>query len=226
MGGDPPTDESVDILHLVLAGRAARADRPDRLIGNDATRESGDARYREHGFELAGDHGMRRTGITLGQKLAHTQHWRETGGQSRHEFARYQRIILAVQGATLGVANQHVGAADIRQHRPGNFTGESAPAPRRRCPALQADAGTSQLPRHLSEIDERRKHQAGNGLVDGIRRQQCLDQGLVLAARAMHLPVASNDGGGAFLRGCPWRRGMIAALAGGGKPECEAPDSR
>ena len=135
-----------------------------------------------------------RAGFALGQLLADAQDRDQPLGERGGELARDQLVALAVQQPPLGVADDHVLAADVLQHGRGHLAGEGA----------LRSAQTSCAPRLSAESRSRRATscrytnggqttQVGRRL-GGSAGQQLLDEPRVLGARAVHLPVAGDDG--------------------------------
>ena len=81
---------------------------------------------RQHRVELARHHVLRRAGVALCQRLADAQDRRQARALRRGELRRHQRVGLAVELAPLRMPDDHVAAAELRQHRRRDFAGIGA----------------------------------------------------------------------------------------------------
>ena len=113
-------------LRLIRGGRAARADGPDRLVGDDQRADllAGDAV--EAGLDLAIEDGERGAGLAFGERLADADDRDEAGGDRRADLPVHGLVGLAEQGPPLRVADDHVLGAGLLDHRAADLTGERA----------------------------------------------------------------------------------------------------
>src|SRR5712691_9837569 len=119
--GDERADESMRALSLLRRRSPAGADRPDRLIRERRSREPRNAPCVEHGPKLALYHRFGLAPRALLKGLADAQNRRQAGPPRGHELGCDPAVILAVEAAPLGVADDHVAAAELLQHRARHF---------------------------------------------------------------------------------------------------------
>ena len=95
----------------VVRGRvAAGADRPDRLVGDDAAAPSTAGDPRERRGDLAGDLASVRAGLALVERLADADDRRHLLRQHGPHLLVHDLVGLAEQLAALGVPDDHVAA--------------------------------------------------------------------------------------------------------------------
>ena len=191
----PPADEGVHLLRLLGRRRPPGADGPDRLVGDDGARPGPRRRTARAPHRAAAPTTacVRPASRSASCSPTHRIGIRPAR-QRRGELARHQRIVFAVQRAPLGMADDHVVAADVLQHRGGHLAGEGALAPRRTRPARRARPA---LPRSSPPGLVRDRRTAGRPRSSTRSSVTPADDGLeqrrVLGARPVHLPVAGDD---------------------------------
>ena len=121
--GEDGADEGDRLLRLLGRRRATRADRPDRLVGDDDPVELLSVNRRQVGLELAAQNRLGLAGVALGLALADAEDRLQPGGERRRDLAGQRLVGLAEVLAALGVAEDHA-----RRRRP---RAASAPRPRR-----------------------------------------------------------------------------------------------
>src|SRR2546425_9354037 len=186
-------DGVVHFLRLPRGRGAARADRPDRLVGDHAPGDLGGRGAGEGARHLPLDDRGGRVGVPLGERLADADGRRELGGEDGVQAAVHRLVGLAEVLAALGVPDDDVRAPRLAQHRRRDLAG----------------VGALRLPVDVlrPETDLR----AGNCLGDGLegregRGDRHLAAGYAadrlgersrerhgLASRPVHLPVAGDQ---------------------------------
>ena len=148
---------------IVDAGHLAGADCPHRLIGQ----------HQACGFDVGGHrpvklgdhHGLGIAGLTLFQRFANANHYRQTRGKRRPRLFSNQRIAFAMRLAAFRMTKQHpVGTAGC-QHRCGNVT---SMRPGGRLVAVlptEMNAAALQPHRHLHKIGRWRKQDPGHTIM-------------------------------------------------------------
>jgi len=186
--------ETVHLLGLLGRRRAAGADGPDRLVGDDRLRQHGRRIVIEHRVELAADHRARAPGLALGERLAHAHDGRQAAAAGHRHLGRHPLVTLPVQGAPLGVADDDVMDAEIAQHRSGHLAGERPLLVLAQVLRPQAHRARAEPLGHQRQVHERRTH--GQLHVPGAGPgQDTVEQGGDRAAIAVHLPVSGYQGG-------------------------------
>ena len=208
-------DQRVHVLRLLRRRGAARADGPDRLVGDDGlSRRPRHAAHGQHGVELPGDHLRRAPALALLERLADAQHGHEPLRLRRDELARNQRVGLAVERAALGMADEHVAATDVLQHRCGDFAGEGALRLRAQRPARRARRRESFSRRPTSC----RYTNGGQSMTSAVASARAWsEQRPAPAARSRHASRASSScrRPGADASGTPPRLDRPSGLTGG-----------
>src|SRR5690625_1362753 len=113
----------MNLRHIGRSGRQARAARPARLIGHDHAATAG---CRQGSSQLLFDDGQRPSGITFLASLADADDRRQARSESCRRLCLYQRVLFPMVLPPLGMADDDVAAAQIRQHRGADIAGMSA----------------------------------------------------------------------------------------------------
>ena len=118
------------------------------------------------------------------------------------------------------MADDHVLAADVLEHRRRHFAGEGAEPARRRRPARRARCSRTCSSRaDFRQVDERRTHDDLDRRLARQAEQQRLRPAGVLGARAVHLPVSGDERRGAsqYLNDVRWPPRRARKLSGGAR---------
>src|SRR6187551_950790 len=116
----------MDLLGLLGAGRASRADRPHGLVSNDGLGERVHAGRVDDGSDLTLDDRARLAGLALLEGFANTDDRRQARRLRGLELGCHDGVRLAVEGPTLRMTDDDVTTADVSQHLPGDFAREGA----------------------------------------------------------------------------------------------------
>src|SRR6266571_15008 len=114
---EPRANECVHVLGLARRRVFAGADRPDRFVGERRVGERSRPGGGEHRIELAPDHAFGLAALALFQGLAHAQNRSQAGALGRDELGGDSAVVLCIQAATLGMADDREAAAELLQHR-------------------------------------------------------------------------------------------------------------
>ena len=180
-------------LGLLRRSRAARADRPDRFVRDDRPGQRLHPGHGQDGVELAGYDARGLVALALFEGFTHAEHRHQRLALGRHEFPRDQRVALAEQLATLRVADQHVAAADVLQHRGGHLAREGALRLRADRLGAERHAGILQQATGFHQVRERRAKQDFRTLARLQQIEQTTDETRVFRARPVHFPVARDE---------------------------------
>src|SRR6266850_2598489 len=140
---DLAADGIVDLLRLSGRGGAAGADRPHRLVGDDAGGELLGADVGEGRVDLPGNDGAGRLRLTLLERLADADDRNESGGQHGVDTPIDGLVRLAEELPALGVADDDERAPRLAQHRDRDLARVGclrllAPSPSARSPPPRA----------------------------------------------------------------------------------------
>ena len=107
----------VNFFRLLRRGILARADRPHRLVGDHDLPKLLGGQAGERALELAANdpHGLLR--LPLGQRFTEADDGSQPGLQGRVDLVVDLGVGLAEDVAAFAVAEDHVSAAEILQHR-------------------------------------------------------------------------------------------------------------
>ena len=174
--------------------RLAGADRPDRLVGQHQLRHGIRTHHFQHRVELGADHGLRGARLALAQRFADAHDRGQAGIQRRPGLARDEVVRFAMVGAALGVADDHVTATEILQHRGTDFAGEGA---------ARLGRDVLRAPGHGTACEKLfTLEQVGSGDADGARgarlvqsSENTLQQLCIGCTAAVHLPVTYDEFG-------------------------------
>ena len=111
----------------------------------------------------------------------------------RHELARHELVALAVNRAALGMADDRIAAADVREHRRRNLAGMRPRLFGADVLAPETHAAARELAGDLGEVDERRAEDDFAGAGAGASRDQLAHEARGFRTAAVHLPVAGNE---------------------------------
>lgn len=128
--------ERMHVCHVVRRRRQSRADRPDRLIGNDAVFRRRTAGNRS--CKLAPDHVEFAPCPALRLRLADADDRDETRTPCGLRLGRDGCVVLAVIGAPLRMSDDHQAGVGIGQHFRRQIAGMGAT--RRRMAILRPDS--------------------------------------------------------------------------------------
>jgi hypothetical protein len=182
--GEPAADMGVDLADLLERRGPAGADRPDRLVGDD---EAGGRRaLGDRARDLVADDGEGAAGVALRLGLADAHDGEQPGAPGGAGLGQNQRIVLAMIGAALRMADDHGHGAGFAQHLGRDVAGMRA-----------LRLGVAVLAAHRDAVSGERRDQ-GRGRADddlgcgvGIGVADRRDQrGRV--AGPVHLPVACH----------------------------------
>src|SRR5437773_11789432 len=190
---DLAADGIVDLLRLSGRGGAAGADRPHRLVGDDASGELLGADVGEGRVDLPGNDGAGRFRLALLERLADADDRDESPGQHGVDAAVDGLVRVAEVLPALGVADDDVRAPGLAQHRDRDLARVGS----LRLPVAvlggELDARPVDRLRHRVEGREGGCHHhlppARPRDVLGERARERHR----LAARAVHLPVAGDQ---------------------------------
>src|SRR5579872_5297939 len=112
---------AVNLSRNFRGGRTASANRPNRLVSQQDTREVLSGQRSESALELPLQHRMRQVSLALAQSLAHTDDRSETRFQSRLDFAVHRIVRFAEKLPALGMPDNHSAASALDQHARRNF---------------------------------------------------------------------------------------------------------
>src|SRR2546426_2923337 len=124
--GQEAAEVAVHLPRLGGRGVLAGPDRPHRLVGEHAESDGGGGEAGEPGAELALDGREREPLCPLLGRLADAENRRHPGRQHRPHLPVDLLVGLAELLPTLGVADEHVPAAELGQHRGRDLPGERA----------------------------------------------------------------------------------------------------
>ncbi len=188
----------MDFRHLCRRRRAARADRPDGLVGDH---EIGRIRpLGQRSGQLAQNDFERGAGVALGQGFADAGNGAQARPPRGGDFGVHVGIAFAMVGAPFGMADDGVAAAQFRQHLGGDVAGMRA---RRRGMAIlraELHGAPREGVRDGNQMDERRADQNLGPL--GLRQNG--DRGSErrrIGLAAVHLPVSGDEFAGCRHRG-------------------------
>ena len=111
------------LLRLLGRGRDAGADGPDGLVGDGDVGQLGGVDLGEVGVELAAHLALRLAGLALLERLAAAEDGPQAGVERRADLLGQVGVVLVVVLPALGVAEDHVGHAELgrawpaRSHR-------------------------------------------------------------------------------------------------------------
>ena len=182
----------VDLGDLLRGRRAARTDRPDRLVGDHRVFAGGALRQADR--EL-GAHDVERPALlALLHRLADADDAAQTGPAGAQCLGVDAVIGLVMVGAPLGMADDDVGRAEIGEHLRRDGSGESAARAGMQVLAADGDGRTvdgghaggdqrrGRADQHVDLVRERGREAVADRLDDRNR-----------GAQAVHLPVAGNQ---------------------------------
>src|SRR5207247_2421840 len=115
----------VGLRHLLGRRDDPRADRPDRLVGDQERRPGGRSLQRPR--ELSREDILRLAALALRQGLADAEDRRQPGPPRRPQLGARDRIVLAEEPPPLRVAHQDVLRAGVVHLLGRDFPGEGAP---------------------------------------------------------------------------------------------------
>ena len=179
------------LLRLLLAGGFAGTDGPDRLISDDRIGEGLRPALLEHRFQLFFDDPLGVPGLALMQAFAHAQHRHQPGTLGRQELPGDQFIGLLLVLTALGMADQHVAAADVGQHFGGDIAGKGALHMHTDILRAENESRAGITADQVVEDRQRRDDQGFHGRIQG--RRQGIQQGFAEGAAAVELPVPRHD---------------------------------
>ena len=122
--------QRVHRLRLFGRGRQAGADGPHRLVGDDDLRDAVRQRVDDR-RQLALDDAVGLARLALRERLADADDRRELVRERGLGLVGDELVALGVQRAALGVADDHVAAAELGQHRRRHLAGVGARLVRR-----------------------------------------------------------------------------------------------
>ena len=195
----PSAQEGVRLLRLRRRGGLARADGPDRLVGQRGPRR---APRRPDFSSTASSCRASTASVTprsrSSRRLAHAEDRREPGLAGRGVLLRHRRVGVPEDGPALRMAHDRVGGPELPEHRAGDF-------PRVR--ALLEPAHVLPAPCDRRALEERADlRQVGGRHADremaarpaASRPSGAPEQRLVAGKAAVELPVPDD----VFLRIC------------------------
>ena len=139
----------MNFLRLIRRRVLAGADGPHRLVRDDRLLHRSTPARSSTAAELPRNDLHRLASLPLIQRFADAQDRDQPLRLRRQEFARHQRVVFLIYGATLGMTDDHVPATDILQHGGGHFAGEGADRFGARRLRAERDARGLQQPRRL-----------------------------------------------------------------------------
>ncbi len=174
-------------------GGAPGADRPDRLVGDHRVGRRKPVGQRA--AQLPADDGLGPAGLALGQRLADADDRDQAGTMRRGRFRRDRRIALPMVGAPLGMADDDVGRAHVRQHLGRHVAGMRARDGDGAVLPADRDAGAERelrgpVDQGRGRADEDVDAPAQRRVETGRDRTELAERGL----RAVHLPVSGDQG--------------------------------
>ena len=190
-------NHAVDERGLRGGGRAAGADGPDRLVGDDRARNVACVEPRKTVLRLAQDdrRGVAVVVLLLGFSDAQDRH--QAMLDRGEDLAIYQFVGLAADVAALGVAEDYVGDANRLEHRRGDLAGERALVFVMHILRGQRDVRSGELLRSRRERDGGRRDQHVAVARERRRfridlRPKRADELARLGRREIHLPVSGE----------------------------------
>ena len=175
---------------------------------DDGIGKSGDTDALENRFDLRRNDVDGLPGIALRQRLTDAQHRAQAGRQSCGKLLGNQRIGLAVDRTTLGVANQHVLAGKIVEHRGTDFAGKSALRLFAEVLRTPRDRRSGQHRLRLREIGKRNANRGAHAFEVSDAGQHTLQQLQIALQTAVHFPVTRYE---LLTHGTPREKGGIIA---------------
>ena len=112
-------------LGLFHRGGAPGADGPDWFVGDGDGRQIMCGQSYQAAVELSGEDRFRSVCLTVRQRFSHAENWKEPVCQRRSDLLLDMLIPFAEERAPFRVADDHITAAKIAQHRCRHFPGES-----------------------------------------------------------------------------------------------------
>src|SRR2546426_9377692 len=214
-----PANGMVDFLRLPRGRGASGADRPHRLVGDDAAGELLGARAGERAPHLPRDDGRGGLRLALRQRLADAHDGDEPRGEAGVQAAVHALVALAEVLPALGVPDDDVRAAGLAQHGDRDLAGVGAFGLPVDVLARETDVGAGDRgPGRLEGGEGRGEHDlAPAHAAHALGERAC--QRDRLAARAVHLPVAGDERRAAH-------RGTSACSAGAPSSSATSPGSR
>jgi hypothetical protein len=189
------TDQGVHLLGLLRRRHLPRANRPHGFIGDDrllqvVRRDAGERTPHLRGHHVAGA-----ACLPLFECLANAHDRDQPRGKRGLCLGVDDCVGLAEQRPPFGVAEDHVAAAKVEEHRRGDLAGEGTA---RLVEHVLATEGHDRLrgrERHANRLDVDRRgaeHQFGRA---GLRDPGCDGGGKLPGLRPVevHLPVAGDD---------------------------------
>src|SRR5262245_13741187 len=196
-GADLAADGVMDLLRLCGCRGPAGADRPHRLVGDDAGGDLLGADVGEGGVDLTGDDGAGRLGLALLERLADAHDRDEAGGQHGAGPPVDGLVGIAEELPALGVTDDHEDAARLAEHRDRDLARVGALWLPVAVLRGELDPRSIEGPRHHVEGREGwRDHHLPPARAADVLGQR-LGERDRLAARAVHLPVAGDQRGAA-----------------------------
>src|SRR5437899_4123070 len=209
----------VDFLGLPRGRGASGADRPHRLVGDEAAGELLGARAGECALHLPRDHRPGRFRLALRQRLADAHDRDEARREAGVQAAVHALVALAEVLPALGVPDDDMRAAGLAQHGDRDLAGVGAFGLPVDVLARETDVGAgARRPDRLEGGEGRCDHDlAPAHAAHALGERAC--QRDRLAARAVHLPVAGDERRAAH-------RGTSACSAGAASSSAASPGSR
>src|SRR5580704_14498500 len=189
-GGDAGANRRVYLEDVGGRRGQPRADRPDRLIGDDQLVGGGPVRQRAG--ELRGNDGQRAASLALEAGLANTDDRNEPGAPAGYGLDVDLGIGFAAGMAALRMADDYMAAAGVLQHLGADAAGEGALGLGVAILAAEHDAAARERLADRRNQRRRRAHEQ----VAGVRLRRPLGdaarQGETVGAQPVHLPVAGD----------------------------------
>ena len=191
---DERTHEGDRLLRLLRRRAAARADRPDRLVGHDDLGQPLDRDLLEPLLDLVAQLALGVAALALLLGLADAQDRRQAGLERRRHLERQRAVGLAEQLAPLGVPEHDAVDVDLGQHLRRHLAGERALVGLVHGLRVDLDA------RAARGVDQRlqREERSADRDVDAVGardlRQQRLDEllGLAIVLYIFQLPAMNG----------------------------------
>jgi hypothetical protein len=189
----PVTDEAVHLGDVSRRGRKTRADRPDRLVGNDNL--SPRRIFRNRTRQLHADDRQGVACFPRCSRFADANDRREPRAQRRLGLGANDLIGFVVAAAALRMAKDHIARAGILEHFGGNIAGEGAVCLGMAILAAEPDWGAFANRRNGHEQGRRgtndnfrlSRDARGDGLANRGRFAEAF-------AQTVHLPITRDEG--------------------------------
>src|SRR5205807_1406172 len=189
----PRADVRVRLGGLRRRRVPARADRPDRLVGDDEARNLIAGEPVEPNLDLTIEDGERLVALALVERLADADDRNELGAERGGDLAVHELVGLVEISAPLGMADDHVFGPRLLEHRRADFAGERALALPMQILRGNRDVRVAGGLGHRMKSSERRGHHdldVGDVLHEAA---QLLDEDHRLLNGLEHLPVAGDE---------------------------------